>query len=217
MEEKTERNKLRLHLCMAFIGGCFGAYALLQFSHFASAVTVNFIEVFTGAAQGNWTKSLLRLGAVVMYAVTLFLAAYLPGRVSSDLRLWAVLLDMAASVAACLVPASAKEAGVYILIFAMGFQWAIFAGKQGYPCATIFSTNNLRQFVDAWVQVHCNGDASQAPRMRLYGRTLLSFHLGVLTVCVLWLLGCGRWSSLSVLPAGALALHWLRRETAEKL
>lgn len=45
MEEQLEQSKRRLHFCMALIGGWFGAYAILRFHHFASAVTVNFIEV----------------------------------------------------------------------------------------------------------------------------------------------------------------------------
>ena len=42
MEEQLEQSKQRLHFCMAVIGGWFGAYAILRFHHFASAVTVNF-------------------------------------------------------------------------------------------------------------------------------------------------------------------------------
>lgn len=53
MEEQLEQSKRRLHFCMALIGGWFGAYAILRFHHFASAVTVNFIEVFTSAVQEN--------------------------------------------------------------------------------------------------------------------------------------------------------------------
>ncbi len=51
MEEQLEQSKRRLHFCMALIGGWFGAYAILRFHHFASAVTVNFIEIFTSAVQ----------------------------------------------------------------------------------------------------------------------------------------------------------------------
>ena len=58
MEEQLEQSKRRLHFCMALIGGWFGAYAILRFHHFASAVTVNFIEVFTSAVQENWIKAL---------------------------------------------------------------------------------------------------------------------------------------------------------------
>ena len=57
MEEQLEQSKRRLHFCMALIGGWFGAYAILRFHHFASAVTVNFIEVFTSAVQEQLDQS----------------------------------------------------------------------------------------------------------------------------------------------------------------
>ena len=150
MEEQLEQSKRRLHFCMALIGGWFGAYAILHFHHFASAVTVNFIEVFTSAVQENWIKALLRLGIVILYGFTIFLAACLSKRCKGDLRMWAILSDAAAACVLSVLPEHLSELGVYICIFAMGFQWCVFAGKYGYPCSTIFSTNNLRQFVDAW-------------------------------------------------------------------
>ena len=163
MEEQLEQSKRRLHFCMALIGGWFGAYAILRFHHFASAVTVNFIEVFTSAVQENWIKALLRLGIVILYVFTIFLAACLSKRCKGDLRMWAILSDAAAACVLSVLPEHLSELGVYICIFAMGFQWCVFAGKYGYPCSTIFSTNNLRQFVDAWVQAHLFRDSDHIP------------------------------------------------------
>ena len=61
MEEQLEQSKRRLHFCMALIGGWFGAYMVLRFGHFASAATVNLLEMLTGAAQEKWPLALLRL------------------------------------------------------------------------------------------------------------------------------------------------------------
>ena len=133
MEEQLEQSKRRLHFCMALIGGWFGAYAILRFHHFASAVTVNFIEVFTSAVQNNWIKALLRLGIVILYGFTIFLAACLSKRCKGDLRMWAILSDAAAACVLSVLPEHLSELGVYICIFAMGFQWCVFAGKYGYP------------------------------------------------------------------------------------
>ena len=212
MEEQLEQSKQRLHFCMAVIGGWFGAYTVLCFKHFASAVSVNFIEVFAGAAQRDWTKMLLRIGVVVLYAATIFLAACLAKRYKGDLRRWPILADAAAACVLSLLPAGLSELGVYICVFAMGFQWCVFTGKHGYPCSTIFSTNNLRQFVDAWVQVHIFRDSDHTPRMRIYGGTLLAFHTGVVMECLLWALGGGSRTILGVLLPAALALGWQRRD-----
>lgn len=210
MENQLTQIKRRLHFCMAFIGGCFGAYAILRLGHFASAVTVNGLEFLTAAAQGRWQWSLLRLGAVLTYVLTLFLASWLPLRVGHDLRRWAIFLDVAAALLLGFLPNQAGEWVMYLCIFAMGFQWPVFSGPQGYPCSTIFSTNNLRQFVDAWVKVRFDHDLSQMPRMEIYGRTLLFFHLGAAGTCILWCVGCGRWTILLVLPLAIMALRQLR-------
>lgn len=214
MEEKAEKFKLRLHLIMSLIGGWTGTYCVLRFHHFASAATMNSVDSLTSAAVGNWQGALVKFCAVAVYAVGLFLASILPLRAKSDLRAWAICLDGAAAVLMCTVP-DGQEYGIFFSLFAMAFQWSVFSGPRGYPCSTIFCSNNLRQFLDAWVQVHYNGDALQIPRMRLYGWTLLAFYTGVAAVCVLWYLGFRRWSILAVLLAAALGLDCLRREAAE--
>ena len=104
MEEQLEQSKRRLHFCMALIGGWFGAYAILRFHHFASAVTVNFIEVFTSAVQENWIKALLRMGIVILYVFTIFLTACLSKRCKGDLRMWAILSDAAAACVLSVLP-----------------------------------------------------------------------------------------------------------------
>ena len=149
MEEQLEQSKQRLHFCMAVIGGWFGAYMVLRFGHFASAATVNLLEMLTGAAQENWLLALLRLGGILVYIAAIFLTAWLPRRTHSDLRRWAILIDMAAAAILSLIPA-AQECGVSFRLLVLVSLGAASSSKHGYPCSTIFSTNNLRQFVDAW-------------------------------------------------------------------
>lgn len=211
MEQTRERYKEWLHLCMAVIGGWFGTYCVLRFGHFASSVTLNSIEIFTGAALVRPSQMLHRVSAVALCAAGMFFGAWLPGRIKSDLRRWVILVDAAAAVLMCAVPAGREEHGLFFSLFAMSFQWTVFAGKQGYPCATIFSTNNLRQFIDAWVRVYLNGEEEHRPRMQIYGKTLLAFHTGVAAVCLLWYLNGGRWVILGALFPVALALLLRRR------
>ena len=147
-----------------------------------------------------------------MITSTIILAACLSKRCKGDLRMWAILSDAAAACVLSVLPEHLSELGVYICIFAMGFQWCVFAGKYGYPCSTIFSTNNLRQFVDAWVQAHLFRDSDHIPRMNLYGGTLLAFHAGVIAECVLWAMGWGSYTILPVLLPAALAFVWQRQD-----
>lgn len=208
MEERLQRRKLFTHLCIAMTGGCFGGYSVLRLGHFASSATVNLIEVFTSGAQGDLRKSLLRASVVLFYALALFLASALPGRTGRELRPWAILLDGLTAVSLWVLPEGMEHAGTCLCIFTMAFQWAVFADGRGYPCSTIFSANNLRQFIDGWVKVRLEGDESQRPRMRIYGQTLLCFHTGVFTVCLLWWLGLGHGAILVSLIPTALAMRW---------
>lgn len=210
-EETLERIRLRLQFCMSVVGGWFGTYMMLRFGHFASAATVNLLEMLTGAAQENWSQALLRLGGVTVYTLSIFLAVCLPRYTRSDLRRWAIAMDMAVAAVLCTVPAEAVY-GVYLSLFAMAFQWVVFAGERGYPCSTVFSTNNLRQLVDAWVQVVLNGDKAHSPRLRLYGGSLLCFYTAAVVVCILWRLGWGQWIILGALAPSGLALVWQRQD-----
>ncbi len=194
MEEQLEQSKRRLHFCMALIGGWFGAYAILRFHHFASAVTVNFIEVFTSAVQENWIKALLRLGIVILYVLRFFSVEALP-------------------MCGCGPFCNAGDVcGVFwaiICIFAMGFQW-VFAGKYGFPVPPSFLPTTSAS-LDAF-QAHLFRDSDHIPRMNLYGGTLLAFHAGVIAECVLWAMGWGSCTILPVLLPAVLALAWQRRD-----
>lgn len=210
MEEKLERARRRMQFCMSLIGGCFGAYMVLRFGHFASAATVNLLEMFMGATQGNWTLALLRLGGMTLYVAAIVLTSLLSGRRGADLRRWAIWIDAAAALILSLTPEGAEH-GVFISLFAMAFQWTAFSGEHGCPFSTIFSTNNLRQFVDALVQARLDRSRAEKDRIVLCGGSLLSFYAGVLLVGLLWRMEGGRWAILATLPPAAAALFWHRQ------
>ena len=46
--------------------------------------------------------------------------------------MWAILSDAAAACVLSVLPEHLSELGVYICLFAMGFQWCVFAGKDVY-------------------------------------------------------------------------------------
>ena len=212
MVEQLEHLKWRMHFCMAAMGGIFGTYMILRFGHFASALTVNLLEILTGTTKGIWHPVLLKLCGVLVFTLAVVLTAKLSLRGRGDLRRSAVLIDAAAAAVLCAVPEDA-EWSILISLFAMAFQWCAFSSRYGCPCSTIFSTNNFRQFVDAWVQIRSYPSEDHVLRFRLYGGTLLFFHAGAAAVCVLWRLGCGRWTILgSLIPACWMLFRlWKRR------
>ena len=76
--------------------------------------------------------------------------------------------------------------GLYPIFFAMAFQWCSFKGIGNYNSATVFSTNNLRQFVSAVTLFADEKKQEYLQKLKFYGGTLLSFHVGVGAACVAW-------------------------------
>ena len=118
----------------------------------------------------------------------------------------AIGLDLAACLGLARIPAETDPIlALYPMFFATAVQWVAFSQAAGFNCATIFSTNNLRQFTEGATEYLCGRDPEQLRKLRFYGGTLLCFHLGAA-----WGWWCvGRWGipgiygclPLLVLPA----------------
>ena len=52
-------------------------------------------------------------------------------------------------------------------------------GCRGYASATVFSTNNLRQFATAVTAFYFGREEKMREKIKFYGATLTAFHLGV--------------------------------------
>lgn len=183
-----EQNGERLHFTMAFIGGCLGVYSLLHFSNlFGSAQTNNLISMTVCLVSGSWSELLLRLVGALLYIAAIGLVVALPRRVRLDVRFLSLLVSAVTVLLLGLLPADTPPlVGLYPLFFATAFQWNAFPGASGFLSSTIFSTNNLRQFTSASVEVLLNRNDSYRPKARFFGLTLLSYHAGVAVMYLLW-------------------------------
>ena len=130
----------RIHFTMAFIGGFFGVYTILRFTGlFGSAQTANLIYLTTDLLGGSWPDMLLRLGGAALYMAGIALTVWLPRGRMADLRPLSVGIDMAAAVLVALLPAGISPVlGLYLLLFAMAFQWNSFPGADGFVSSSIF-------------------------------------------------------------------------------
>ena len=180
------------HHAIAAAGGFFGVYALLtRGGTFGSSETSNLIYLVIAGLDGTWGSALVRLGGT---------ACYIAGIVFTVLwrrcgrRPRAQILSIAVDAAACLVlariPAETDPIlALYPMFFATAVQWVSYSRAAGYNCATIFSTNNLRQFAEGVTEYLCTREAEQLRKLKFYGGTLACFHLGVA-----WGWWCtGRW------------------------
>ena len=193
---------------MAAAGGFFGVYALLvRGGTFGSSETSNLLYLVVSGLDGTWGPALIRLGGTACYTAGIVLAVLLrrAGHMAR-LRWGAIGLDLAACLGLARIPAETDPIlALYPMFFATAVQWVAYSQAAGYTCATIFSTNNLRQFTEGATEYLCGRDPEQLRKLRFYGGTLLCFHLGAA-----WGWWCvGRWGipgiygclPLLVLPA----------------
>ena len=202
---------------MAFVGGFYGVYMILRYHHFASAQTINLIDMVHEILTGQWGDALLCLGGAALFFLATAVCTWLPEHTRFDRRWFSIGTDAVCAVILALLPEeSSSYLCFYPSFFAMGAQWGSFFEVQGCGCSTIFSTNNLRQFAMAWTEVKLNGNGKFRVRMRMFGFTLIFFHLGVAAGVLLYL-AVGRaamyFCLLPVALAAVMLLRWKR--TAE--
>jgi uncharacterized membrane protein YoaK (UPF0700 family) len=207
---KTNRLKYVIHFNAAFVGGFLGMYTIVNFnSLFGSAQTANLICMVRSLLDWNLVETVQRFGGVLLYMAGTALTICIARRSSADLRLVSMLLDAVAATVAGFFPEDIPPIlGLYPMFFAMAFQWNSFSFGDGLPSATIFSTNNLRQFSISVTEYCLTHDGEHLKRLRLYGGTLLSFHSGVAVSYLIWKCFGGRTAWFCLLPI-ALAIFLL--------
>ncbi|MBQ7159181.1 MAG: DUF1275 domain-containing protein [Treponema sp.] len=218
MESAQARREAHIHYTVAFIGGWLGLFPLVNVSHFfGSAQTVNITELITESLGGNWYAVALHALGLFLYAGAVFLATFLPKHTKLNVKLLALLIDALACVAMWQFPTEKNLpllVYLYPTFFSMPFQWCAFDGAYDYKSSTIFSSNNVRQFVSALTEVFCNGDKSFALKAKFFGATLLGFYLGVTVSWLCWHFFGNAGFLLALVPIGGVVL--LLRKTVIK-
>ena len=207
-----DRQASRIHYNMALIGGFLGAYGVVSRGNFPSAQTGNMISILTMAIGRKPLDFLIHVGALVVYVAAIVLCTWLPKHAKIRLPQLSLAVSSIAAVLMTMIPMNADPIlSLYPLFFATAFQWCSFKGARGFTCATIFSTNNLRQFSSAAVEVWLNHDDSFLDKFRFFGGTLLSFHTRAAAAIFLTLAFEEKASLFCLLP---LAAAWAQVETA---
>lgn len=183
-----KNHEMLLHFVMAFIGGYFGLYAIVARNDlFGSAQTSNLIYLVQDIVGGRPLDFVIRIGALVLYSTAVALSVWLPKHTAVNNKILSILIDGGAVILLGFLPKDMNPVlGLYPIFFAMAFQWCSFKGIGGYNSATVFSTNNLRQFVSAVTLFADEKKQEHLQKLKFYGGTLLSFHLGVGAACVAW-------------------------------
>lgn len=178
--KKKESSELYLHYSLSLTGGYMGAYALINRSEiFASAQTANLLHSVIALVAGNWTGLILHLAAFFIFVLTITAGVLLPRLCKINLRPGCIILELLVITALGFLPEDMNPmAALYPVFFIMALQWCTFGTIKGHVCSTIFSTNNLKQFVSALCEYYCTKNKQQLEKARIYGGTLLYYHLG---------------------------------------
>lgn len=197
---QNENIDIYRHLSFAAVGGFFGAYAILCRSGLlASAQTMNLLELVINALRGDMLAVLLHIGALALYVAGTMMTVLLPHLFGVDMRRLAPVIDFAACVILCFIPADANVLlALYPIFFAMSVQWSVFTGAKGFVSSTIFSTNNTKQASLAFARYLTDGDRAHFAKMKFYLYTLLAFHIGAAVgFFAVKLMGCaGAWVNI---------------------
>lgn len=173
--------QVSIHYSMAFIGGFFGAYALLNHCDiFGSSQTANLITLVTGLLGHNSHEILIRIGAALLYGLAIALSVVIPRTLGWDLKIMSIFVNGMAALMLFYIPAGTDHIlALYPIFFATAFQWCAFKGVYGYSCSTIFSTNNFKQTVLGFTEYLYDKNAEALRKGKFFGGTLVFFHLGV--------------------------------------
>lgn len=172
---------------MAYIGGIFAIYALLEHSNvFGSAETSNMILLVGNLLDGDLFHICIRIGNLLIYAAGIITALWMAKYHPTAQKLLCIALDAMAAVVLYRMPADTHPViALYPVAFAMSVQWCSFRGVENNPSATTFSTGNFRQLVTHIFNYCTEKDPASLKNIQFYFWTMLSFHLGVATIYLL--------------------------------
>lgn len=184
--ESERRYGVQIHHMMALCGGFLGVYAIVnRMGVFASAQTSNLIELVCDLLGRDPLEISLRVLALGVYVAAMAVFVILEKKTRWNLEYGAILVDLAAVAVVGALPETMNSfVALYPAFFASSFQWCVFKGAKGYVSATVFSTNNLKMTVTAFVEYLISGKeeagrAKALDKALFYGGTLLYFHVGV--------------------------------------
>ena len=182
-EQVHANREAHIHYLVSFIGGFLGIFPIVNAVHFlGSAQTSNLIDIVLVSLRGDFTALGWHLFGAFLYCFAVFLVTFLPKHSRLNVKILAMAVDAACSIVMWRFPIQKEiplTVYLYPTFFAMSFQWCAFKGAYGFVSSTIFSTNNLRQFVSSLTEIFCNNDRSFSLKAKFFGLTLLCFHLGV--------------------------------------
>lgn len=193
-----------IHYNMAIVGGYFAGFAVCNLLElFGNAQTLNLLSIIRDFFICDYQLMALRIVGAIVYFLGMSLSVIVPRLTKIRTDILSVVIDAVCLIVLAFLPENLNTfIRVYPVFFATSFQWTAFDRIEGYVSSTIFSTNNYRQFTTSFLAYAFDKDKALLAKARVFGFTLLYFHVGVALACVLAIF----MGKLSALPALALLI-----------
>ena len=131
--KRLDRMPTYIHMTMAFMGGLWGAYSVVQWTNLGNAHTTNLIKIVLRLIDGDWLEFALCVGSAFLYFLAFALSAYWSKHSKSDLRYAVIIVEAVSLAAVYFFPQNwPVYTRLYPCVFATAFQWSIFCGAQGF-------------------------------------------------------------------------------------
>ncbi len=200
-----------MHYNMALVGGIFGGFAVCNLGEiFGNAQTLNLISIVYNLVYCDFETLFLRIIAALLYFLGFGAAVVIPKKLRLHSDAISLVIDFLAFIVLLFLPEKINLIiSLYPIFFATAFQWTAFEYIEGYSCSTIFSSNNYRQFSTSLIEYIIDKDKSRIAKIRVFGLTLLYFHIGVALACFASLF-FGRFSAIvgifAIIPTAYLII-----------
>lgn len=187
---------------MSLVGGFFGAYAILNHhDFFGSAQTSNMIYLVLNIIGRDFYGLLLRLLAFAIYIIGIVSTILLPRYIKVDIQVCSVILNILAVIGLVFMPEDTNDVvALYPVFFVTAFQWCSFKGVEGFASSSVFSTNNLRQFVTSVTGYCLEKNEADLKKLKFFGGVLLFYHMGVILSSLSYLLWKAKGIIVCLLP-----------------
>lgn len=171
-----------LHYIMSLNGGFLGGYSLLcRNGDFGSAQTTNMFEILFALFGKNLEEFSIRLFGLMLYCTGILICTFLLNKKRFQMQRYAILVNLLGVILLSMLPMEIDPLiGILPLFFMTSTQWSVFHGTENYNCSTIFSTNNIRQFVSSLGEYLINKKEDQKDKMLIYALTLLWYYFGAI-------------------------------------
>ncbi len=166
---------------MCTAGGFIAAYSVLNHADFlASAQTANLIHITLCITGKNFTELFLRIIAVLIYIAGMALPILISKYTHINVKMFCIFTEITMVVLLFFFTEKMQTIiALYPVFFMTSMQWNSFPSVDSFTSSSVFSTNNLKQFITSYIEYICDKDRTHLKKTKFFGCVLLTYHIGV--------------------------------------